>query len=88
MYPKINNENILPFKSVYKFNMMALFAPVVMLLRVLLLGIVFNFVNGTVAQMAVVIPVNFLALLYYARARPYSFKFRKYKIKNYIAIYH
>ena len=68
--------------------MMALFAPVVMLGRILLLGIVFNFVSGTVVQIAIALPVNFLALLYYARARPYSFKYRKYKIKNYIAIYH
>ena len=38
-------------------------------------------------QMAVAIPLNVLALLYFSKARPYSFKERKYRIKNYIAIY-
>ena len=87
MYPKVNNENILPFKCVYRFNFFALFAPAVTMLRLVLLSFIISFGPNTVVQMALAIPLNVLALMYFAKARPYSFKERKYKIKNYIAIY-
>lgn len=38
--------------------------------------------------MGLAIPLNILTLLYFSRARPYTFKFKKYRIKNYIVIYH
>jgi hypothetical protein len=87
MYPKVNNENILPFKCIYQFNFFALFAPAVTLLRVVLLSLIISFGPNTVIQMALAIPLNVLALMYFAKARPYSFKERKYRIKNYLAIF-
>jgi len=38
--------------------------------------------------MGVCIVINLLVLLYLAKARPYSFKFKHLRIKNYFAIYH
>lgn len=38
--------------------------------------------------MSLCLALNFLTLLYFCKARPYTFKFRRYRIKNYIAIYH
>ncbi len=37
--------------------------------------------------MSLAIPLNFLTLLYFIRVKPYSFKYKNYRIKNYIAIY-
>lgn len=39
-------------------------------------------------QMGIAIPFNILVLYYYSKARPFSFKFKKYRIRNYFAIYH
>jgi hypothetical protein len=74
MYPKVNGENILPFKSIYRFNFFALFAPVVTLLRLTLLASIMAFGTSTIMQMGLAIPLNILALLYFVKARPYSFK--------------
>ena len=37
--------------------------------------------------MSLCIVLNTACLLYFSRARPYSFKFKKRRIKNYIAIF-
>lgn len=74
LYPKVNNENIMPFKCVYQFNFFALFAPVVIMLRILLLSFIISFASNTVLQMSLAIALNVLALMYFSKARPYSFK--------------
>ena len=38
--------------------------------------------------MSLCIALNVASLLYFSRARPFSFKYRKRKIRNYIAIFH
>jgi len=72
----------------YRFNFLALFCPVVTMVRLIGISVVMVFGTSTIMQMALAIPINFLALLYFSRAKPYSFKEKKYRIKNYIAIYH
>ena len=88
MYPKVNNENILPFRCSYRFNLISLMTPVVTLVRLTILSIILVFVKEPVLQLALAISLNLLSLLYFCRARPYSFKLRGYRIKNYLAIYH
>jgi hypothetical protein len=74
MYPKVNNENILPFRCSYRFNLLALFSPVVTLVRLTLLALIISLSTSTIMQMALAIPLNVLALMYFSRVRPYSFK--------------
>jgi Mn2+/Fe2+ NRAMP family transporter len=88
MYPKVNNENILPFRCSYRFNLLALFTPVVTLLRLTFISAILIFCADTVLQMSLCLPVNVITLLYFIKAKPYSFKQKNYRIKNYIAIYH
>lgn len=57
-------------------------------LRSILLSIILVFGNSTVLQMGLCLPVNVLCLMYFIKARPYSFKFRKRRLRNYIAIFH
>lgn len=67
---------------------MSLLCPIVTFLRALILSIIIVFAPDTITQMVLAIALNFLALLYFIRARPYSFKYHKYRIKNYLAIFH
>jgi len=61
----------------------------VLYLRVIVLSIFIALAHSSVElQMGLCIPLNVLALLYFCKARPYSFKFKRYRIKNYIVIYH
>lgn len=39
-------------------------------------------------QMGLCLPLNILVLLYFCKAKPYTFKFKHLRIKNYFAIYH
>lgn len=39
-------------------------------------------------QMALCIVLNYACFLYFVRYRPYSFKYKKRRIRNYIAIFH
>lgn len=88
-YPQINNENIFPFRCIYKFSLLALLCPNVLYLRAILLSIFIGLAQSSVQlQMGLAIPLNILTLLYFSRSRPYTFKFKKYRIKNYIVIYH
>lgn len=56
-------------------------------LRIILLSIFIVFADSTIAQMSLCIPLNVLCLLYFIKARPYSFKFKKRRFRNYIAIF-
>jgi hypothetical protein len=38
--------------------------------------------------MGLALVLNTLTLFYFAKTRPYTFKFRKFRIKNYVVIYH
>jgi hypothetical protein len=68
---------------------LALFCPNVLYLRVILLSMFIALAKTKVqVQMGLAIPLNVLTLLYFSRARPYSFKFQRYRIKNYVVIYH
>lgn len=88
-YPQVNNKNIFPFRCVYKYSFLALMCPNVQYLRAILLSMFIAVAKSSVQlQMGLAIPLNVLTLLYFCRARPYSFKFSKYRIKNYVAIYH
>jgi hypothetical protein len=88
-YPQINNENIFPFRCVYKYTFLALLCPNVLYLRVILLSAFIALATSSVQlQMSLAIPLNVLALLYFSKSRPYTFKFKKYRIKNYIVIFH
>lgn len=88
-YPQVNNENIFPFRCIYKYSFLALMCPNVIYLRVILLSMFIALAKDSVEmQMGLAIPLNVLTLLYYCRARPYSFKFQKYRIKNYVVIFH
>ena len=88
-YPQVNNQNIFPFRCVYKFSFLALMCPNVLYLRVILLSMFIAVAKTSVqVQMGLAIPLNVLTLMYFCRARPYTFKFRKYRIKNYLVIYH
>lgn len=87
-YPKINNENILPFRNIYKFSFLPLCCIFVTYLRAIILAVVLSFGTSTVLQMSLCIPLNVACLLYFSRARPFSFKFNKRKIRNYVAIFH
>ena len=63
--------------------------PNVLYLRVILLSMFIAVAKTSVqVQMGLAIPLNVLTLMYFCRARPYTFKFRKYRIKNYLVIYH
>lgn len=88
-YPKINNHNIFPFKCIYRYNILSLFCPSVFYLRGFLLASFIALANkNTMLQMGLCIPLNVLVLLYFCKARPYSFKFKRFRVKNYFAIYH
>jgi hypothetical protein len=88
-YPKINNENIFPFKCIYRYNNFSLLCPNVNILRAILLSAFIALPKADpILQMALCLALNALTLLYFCKARPYTFKFRRYRIKNYIAIYH
>lgn len=87
-YPKINNENILPFRNIYRFSFIPLYCIHVTYLRATILSVILVFGTSTLMQMAMCIPLNVATLLYFIRARPFSFKYKKRRIRNYIAIYH
>lgn len=87
-YPKINNENVFPFKNIYRFRIAPLLSPFVTYLRAILISIIISFCPLTVIQMSLCIPLNILCLMYFSRIRPYSFKFMNKRIRNYTAIYH
>lgn len=88
MYPKINNENILPFRCDYRFSLVTLLSPFITLFRLAGLCIIFAFVKSPIVQLGCSILLNFAVLLYFIRMRPYNFSFKNFRIKNYIAIYH
>jgi hypothetical protein len=87
-YPKINNNNIFPFKCVYRYNKLSLLHPNVVYLRAILLSMIISFAPDSSIQMGLAIPLNILTLFYFCKYRPFAFKFRGFRIKNYIAIYH
>jgi hypothetical protein len=87
-YPKINNENILPFRNIYKFSFLPLCCIIVTYLRATILSLILVFGSSTLLQMSLCIALNVACLLYFSRARPFSFKYRKRKLRNYIAIFH
>ncbi len=88
-YPKINNENIFPFKCIYRYNIFSLLCLNVTILRAILLSAFIALPKtNPLLQMSLCIPLNVLTLLYFCKGRPYTFKFRHYRIKNYVAIYH
>jgi hypothetical protein len=87
-YPKINNENVFPFKCIYKYDLFALLHPNVVYLRAILISLIISFAPTTPFQMGLAIPLNVLSLLYFCKYRPFAFSFRGYHIKNYMAIYH
>jgi hypothetical protein len=61
----------------------------VLYLRAIVLSLIIALAKSSVMlQMGLAIPLNTLTLLYFIRARPYTFKFFKYRIKNYFAIFH
>lgn len=86
-FPKINNENIFPFKVVFRYNFLAMICPCINYMQAILLGMVIGLPRDSpMLQMGLAIPINILVLLYYIRARPYSFKVKHYRIKNYLMI--
>lgn len=87
-YPKVNNENILPFRNIYKFSFLPLCCILVTYLRATILSLIIVFGNSTLLQLSLCIALNVACLLYFSRARPFSFKYRKRRIRNYIAIFH
>ena len=87
-YPKINNENIFPFRVHFRFNFLALMCLPVTYLRGLIISLIIALAySSTMLQMSLCIPINILSLLYFIKSRPYSFKFHKRRIRNYIAIF-
>lgn len=88
LYPKINNVNILPFKCVYAFNLLSLLCPSVFYLRGLFIAIVLVAAqDSAILQLSLMIVVNLPVTLYLIKARPYRFKYRRLRIRNYIAIF-
>ena len=88
LYPKVNNENVLPFRMIYRFTFLALCCiPVTFLRAIILCAIIGLGEKNTVMQMSLCVILNTACLLYFSRARPYSFKFKKRRIRNYIAIF-
>ena len=88
LYPKINNGNILPFKCVYTFNLLSLLCPSVFYLRGLLISIVLVAAqDSAILQLSLLIVVNVPVAFYLIKARPYRFKYRRLRIRNYIAIF-
>jgi hypothetical protein len=88
LYPKVNNINILPFKCIYAFSLLALLCPSVLYVRVLLMAIVLVAAQGSpIVQVSLMIVVNIPVVLYLIKARPYRFKYRRLRIRNYMAIF-
>jgi hypothetical protein len=88
-YPKINNENIFPFKCIYRYNVLSLLCSNVLYLRAIVLSAIIALAKKSAQlQMGLCIPLNILVLLYFCKARPYTFKFNHFRIKNYFAIFH
>ena len=88
IYPKINNDNIFPFRVFYRYNVLSMLCLNVTYLRATLLSLFIALAKDSVVlQMSLCIPLNVLTLLYFCRARPYSFKISKYRIKNYFVIF-
>lgn len=88
MYPKINNENILPFRIIYRFGFLPLACLIFTYIRAIVICIIIAFAkDSTLLALGLCIPLNVLFLLYLSRARPYSFKYKKKRFRNYIAIF-
>lgn len=88
LYPKVNGVNILPFKCIYSFNQLSLLCPSVQSIRVLLMAIILVAGQGEpILQTSLLIVVNVAMCLYMIRARPYRFKYRRLRLRNYIAIF-
>ena len=88
LYPKINNENMLPFRVIYRYGFLALSCLIFTYLRAIVLSLILVFASdSTLLQMGLCIPLNVLCLLYFIRARPYSFKYKKRRFRNYIVIF-
>ena len=88
LYPKINNENMLPFRVIYKFGFLPLACLIFTYIRAIVLSMIIVFgSSSTLIQMGLAIPLNTLFLLYIIKSRPYSFKFKKKRFRNYIAIF-
>lgn len=88
-YPKINNENIFPFRCIYKYNALSTLCLNVTYLRAIILSAIISLSKSdAVLQMALAIPLNVLTLMYFSKAKPFTFKFKHLRIKNYFAIYH
>ena len=88
MYPKVNNENVLPFRMIYRFTFLALCClPVTFIRAIILTAIIALGYKDAVLQMSLCIVLNIACLLYFSRGRPYSFKFKKRRIRNYLAIF-
>ena len=88
MYPKINNENILPMRNIYRFGFLSLACLIFTYLRAIIISIIIVFAyQNTILQMSLCIPLNVLCLYYFSKARPYSFKFKKRRLRNYLVIF-
>ena len=88
MYPKINNENILPFRIIYRFGFLPLACLIFTYIRAIVICIIIAFAkDSTLLALGLCIPLNVLFLLYLSRARPYSFKYKKRRFRNYLAIF-
>lgn len=88
LYPKVNNINILPFKCVYGFSFLSLLCPSVMYLRGLFVAIVLVAAQGSpIVQIGLLIVVNVAVAMYVIKARPYRFKWRRMRVRNYLAIF-
>jgi Ca2+/Na+ antiporter len=87
-YPKINGANILAFKNIYVFDLLSLFCQCVFFFRGLLLIIIFIAAyNSPLIQIGLAMGINALVLFYIIRSRPYTFKYRGYRVRNYLAIF-
>lgn len=88
VYPKINNINILPFKCIYAFNLLSLLCPSVLYLRGFLIALVLVAAqDSAILQLSLMIVLNVAVAFYIIKARPYRFKYRRLRIRNYIVIF-
>ena len=88
LYPKVNNINILPFKNSYVFSFICLLGPSVKYLRAMLLALVLAAAQGQpIIQISLMIVVNTPVVFYFIKARPYRFKWRRLRFRNYISIF-
>ncbi len=88
LYPKINNVNILPFTNSYVFSFLCLLCPSVKYLRAMLIAIILAAAQGQpIIQISLMIVVNTPVAFYFIKARPYRFKWKKLRFRNYISIF-